>query len=276
MRFLTLLSCVLTSAGLVGCTGDDVDEDYYHWNGWAVTTIDSEDWATGYVYGLTDPLEEAHLADGGPSLAVSQDARWSKPLAAIEVAAEHATPYFMPAECVSVVRDGTDLTYALSGCVVPFASTTIDGTLRVSFSDGNGWIGFRVVAEGLRIDGMSAEFSADALYAASADTRTVRYTSESRHDGDTEPFSAALDSTLAWRAGSRCVRREATGRMTTGERTFDLTVAGFARCAGKCPTSGVVTSTDGMAAATLTFDGTGEATLERRADEVKKVPLDCE
>lgn len=278
MRISTILFCVVASMTAYGCGDDDDADDFYdYYYDVPVTTAYWEDMSSSTMYGMSDPFEDPYYYD--TFLTVSREAP-DDPEMAAEIVEGSLDGYFEDG-CASSDRAGSELTVTFSDCIGPFSNQTIDGMFHVSFeNEDDGSIAFEVTSEDLMIDGQDATFTADASYSTSADgeEKTVHYTSERSFTSNKRLFEGNFDSTLTWNAGSRCVTRNAMGEVTTADRTFDVQIEDYQRCAGACPTSGVVTVRGPDDMSKLTFSGGGMAQLERENEQVKvqAVRFDCE
>jgi hypothetical protein len=276
---LLRLCCCLVSISLVAACGDDDDfeDDYYDdLDDAAYSTVYYDDWSTSMVYGVTDPFEDPYYYDDAFFLTVSNEAPVGDPDAVAVIVADNVDQYFVPADCANIMRDGSELTYTLSNCTGPFGRRTIDGGLRVSFSDDDGQIAFEIASEDLRIDGESAELDLSGAYSAEGTVKTVQYTSSWSLPARGRDASGESDNTLTWTSGSNCITRNGTGELMTSQRSFEISVQGYARCAAACPSAGAVTMISEEQTSTLTFDGTAQANLRRSDGTSAQIPLDCQ
>ena len=273
MKISKIVFCMVLSTTGYACGGDDDDVDDYYYSvpvGYAYW----DDWSTSTMYGFSDPYVNPYYYD--TFLTVSREAP-SDPEMAAEIVAVNIDGYF-PDGCATVDRAGSELTVTLAACSMPFSDQTLDGSFRVSFSavDDDG-IEFGVTATDLMVDGASASLTANAVYSAEGDEKTVQYTSQSSFTRDSRRMEGMFDSTFTWNAGSQCVTRSATGDiMTADDQTFAVQIEDYTRCAGECPDSGMVTMSGPEDTATLTFSGGSTAQLVRRSGQVQTVQLECE
>ena len=259
-----LLCALLISFGFMACDGiddpfiddDDDDDDV---DELIVTTSVLDNWWTWSVFAMTDPLIDP------PADAAT----------AAQIVADSVDQYFMPAGCASVERDGSALIYELTDCSGPLVPASIDGTLAASFSMVGEAIEFDVSSRDLEINGVPAVLSVTGSYGASGAARTVEYVASPALSGIGDGFSANFHGTVTWTAGSNCIRSDGDGQLTLAGRSWDATLAGFARCADACPTAGVVTLSDAAEIVTLTFDGGADATLLHSGGVAERVDLDC-
>jgi hypothetical protein len=270
--------CIFVVTSLIGCGGDDDDPDQYdsyYYDDYAYTTWYWNDWMMDPMYAMTDPFEDPYYYYDFTFLKTSDEAPLGDPEAAAQLVADSAEQYFTPAECARVTRSGSELSFALASCNGPFAVGTIDGTLRVVFLDDDGQIAFEVTSQDLMIDGVNAELDANVVYSATDGTKKVRYTAQGSLGRET-PYSGEFDGMITWTAGSNCVTRDTRGQVTADAGTADVEIAGYTRCGRECPTAGVLTVSDDRGMASLTFDGSERATLERADGEREELSLDCD
>jgi hypothetical protein len=274
MRMSKVILCVVLSVTAYACDGDnDADDAYDYYYDVPVSYAYWDDWSTSTMYGFSDPYVDPYY---GTFLTVSRETP-DDPEEAAEIVAINIDEYF-PDGCATVDRAGSELSVTLAACSMPFSDQTLDGSFRVSFGRVNDdSIEFEVAATGLMVDGQHASLTANAVYTAEGDQKTVQYTSESSFTRDSRRLEGTFDSTLTWNAGSQCVTRNATGDITTDdEQRFAVQVEDYTRCAGECPASGVVTMSGPEDMASLTFSGESTARLVRRSGQVQTVQLECE
>jgi hypothetical protein len=246
---------------------DDVDELILTTSGW-------DDWWAGSAFAMTDPLSAPYSSGDGTALTVTGEVPADAESAA-QLVADSVDRYFMPTGCASVDREGSTLTYTLTDCSGPLVAANIDGTLEASFAMDGDAIDFVVASSMLEIDGVPAELDVNGSYRAVGNMRTVEYSSMSALTGFDDGLSAEFDGTVTWTAGSSCITSDGTGQLIADARSWDATLAGFARCAHACPSAGTATLSDGETI-TLTFDGGDAATLLHPSGEAESIALDCD
>lgn len=281
MRSLWRLLCAFSiSFGLMACDGiddpfvddDDDDDDV---DELIVTTSVVDNWWTWSLFAMTDPLNGPSISSGVTSLTAGDEPPADAESAA-QIVADSVDRYFTPAGCASVEREGSALTYRLSDCSGPLLPARIDGTLEASFAMDGDAIDFEVASRELEVNGAPSEFAVNGSYTASEDTRIVQYSAKPTLATFGATFSASFDGTVTWTAGSNCIMSDGSGRLANDGRSWDVTLAGFARCADACPSAGVVTLSDGAGTMTLTFDGGEQATFRQSSGETESIALDCE
>lgn len=252
--------------------GDDDDDPYDYYYDVPVTTAYWDDWSTSTVYGMSDPFEDPYYYD--TFLTVSQEAP-DDPDAAAEIVAENVGGYFAD-DCAAVDQQGSMLTVTLTECAGPFSDQTLDGTLRVSFRTEDDEVAFDIASTDLTVDGNEASITAEAVYREEGGEKAVQYTSRRTFIRNDRLFTGDFESTLTWTAGSACVTSNSSGEIASDDRTADVQVEDYTRCAGECPTSGTITLTEAGTVTTLRFSGGAEAELERADGEVQSVEFVCD
>ena len=226
-----------------------------------MTTSVWDNWWAGSAFAMTDPLSAPYLSTDGTALTVAGEVPTDAESAA-QLVADSVDRYFTPTGCATVDREGSALTYVLSDCSGPLVPASIDGMLKASFAMDGDAIDFVVASSALEIDGVPAELDVNGSYRAAGNLRTVEYSSMSALTGFDDGVSAEFEGTVTWAAGSNCIMSDGSGQLTTPDgRSWDATLAGFARCAHACPSAGVATLSDEGESIMLTFDGGDDATL---------------
>jgi hypothetical protein len=278
MNLRKAIAFILAAAvSVVGCDDDDDEVVFpygYYYDDYAYTTWYWDDWTMDPVFAMTDPFETPYYADV-TFLSTSHEAPHGEPEVAAEIVADNMEQYFTPAGCARIDRSGSEITVTLARCRGPFMIGSVDGALRAAFSDEDGQIAFAVTTEDLVIDGIRAELDASGVYSATDGTKTVRYTARGSLNGE-RPLAGEFDSVVTWTAGTKCITRNTTGQVTAQEGTIDVDIAGYARCVGECPTAGVITVSDPMGMARLTFDGSNQARLDRADGQSEELVLACD
>jgi hypothetical protein len=301
-RFLAAftLACALASTGACEDDTDDYDDfdpDYYD----DVSAVpydyaDDEMWLAdseaALAYAYTDPFYDPFYYDDFDDALYLTDGEAPFPpdpeAAAVRVEGE-AVHYFAPAGCAQVRRDEASLTYTFENCAGPLGTRGLRGTVFVTFSSGgtddagdagdagDGSLVLDVTSEDFR--GNGAEVTLDFRGVFRAESRgkkrlDLRSSSEIAREG--RSLTRESRSTLTWERGSQCVTLDATGTLTIDERTLDVEVDEYVRCARQCPREGTIEIEDAQARIEIEFDGQSVATVENGDGSRSQLELDCE
>ena len=289
-----LHACSLIAVCFAFACGDD-DDDYYQDDVYAVpyTYADDayviSDVEAAYGYAYTDPFYDPYYYDDFDDIYYQTDeaeAFSGDPEQAAMLVEQNVDSYFAPVGCAEVTRDGASLTYELDQCTGPLGARAVSGSVFVTFSrpdddseddDSEEILGIDVSSEDLRTNDRDLTLNFEGTFSRVGDTgKRLDLHSMTGVSGDDGEITRDMQSTIEWERGSQCVTVNGSGTQMVDERTLDVTVDEYTRCARECPMAGSVTVEDESGSLDLAFDGTGSAKLEAGDGSESEIALSCE
>ncbi|MDI1443397.1 hypothetical protein [Polyangium sp. 6x1] len=201
-------------------------------------------------------------------------------LAALKAAAT-AGLVFRPTDCVTTSRKDNTVKYLLSGCLGPFKTAKLDGTLDVVYSVGASGLHALASARDLHASRAILDIDSEGFFSLDADGVTRRLEVETSGEGQGprgHRIERAGAYTVTWNATEKCATFEGDFETRVGTRAFHTAVSGFARCSGECPAAGgeiVHEKTDLGIHIRITFDGSAEASWSSSRGLHGRIPLFC-
>ncbi|MDC0748083.1 hypothetical protein [Polyangium mundeleinium] len=201
-------------------------------------------------------------------------------LAAVKAAAT-AGLVFRPADCVTSTRKDNTVNYLLAGCVGPFKTGKLDGTLDVVFSVGATGLHALASARDLRASRAILDIDSEGFFSLDPDGETRRLVVEASGEGQGprgHRIERAGEYTVTWNATEKCATFEGDFETRAGTRVFRTAVSDFARCAGECPAAGgeiVHEKKDLGISIRITFDGSAVASWSSSRGKSGTIPLFC-
>jgi hypothetical protein len=274
------------------------DDDYYEDDVYAVPYAYADDAyvisdvEAAYGYAYTDPFYDPFYYDDFDDVYYQTDEAeaWSgDPEQAAMLVEDNADNYFAPIGCAEVTRDGASLTYELDECTGPLGARAISGSVFVTFSrpdsedddsegdDSEEILGIEVTSEDLRTNDRELTLSFEGTFSRDGDMgKRLDLHSMTAVSGDDVEITRDMQSTLTWERGSQCVTVDGSGTQTVNERTLDVEIEEYTRCARECPMAGRVTVEDESGSLDLEFDGSDRAQLETGDGTESEIALTCE
>ncbi|MDI1483360.1 hypothetical protein [Polyangium sp. y55x31] len=209
------------------------------------------------------------------------DPKSKNPELAAAKAAATAGLVFRPVDCVTATRKDNTVKYLLSGCVGPFKTAKLDGTLDVVYSvSGNGLHALASVRD-LHASRAILDIDSEGFYSLDPDGETRRLVVEASGEGQGprgHRIERAGSYTVTWNATEKCVTFEGDWETIVSTRSFHTTVSGLSRCAGECPAAGgeIVHEKEELGVRIrVTFDGSAQASWSSSRGRSGKIQLFC-
>lgn len=222
--------------------------------------------ADASVDGDTEELSSAATTEAALVAATAPPDGATDPSAAAGSAAEALAAIF--GECATSVVSGATVTWTLAGCAGPYGIVTTDGTIEAAYHLVSGDLAATVTIDATTAGGAEMQVTAEVVYRVDGAAQSIAVESSATGRGSRgTAFGRSGTYTVA--TDGTCVDVDGTW---SGVSDWTLDVRGYHACTGACPT-GTVTRT-GALAATLTFDGTSQATLSTESREAT-IPLTC-
>ncbi|MRG98446.1 hypothetical protein [Polyangium spumosum] len=230
-------------------------------------------------------LDSFDVSQNEASLVVASIARLDPTSADPDLAAAKAAAtaglVFRPTDCVSTTRQDNTVRYLLSGCVGPFKTTKLDGTLDVVYSVGASGLHALASARDLRASRVVLDIDSEGSFSIDEDGETRRLVVSTSGAGQ-GPRGHRIERvgsyTVTWNATEKCATFDGDFETRASARSFHTAVKGFARCAGECPAAGgsiLHEQSDRDVHIRITFDGSAEATWSSSRGPSGKIPLFC-
>jgi hypothetical protein len=213
----------------------------------------------------------------------------------VVAAATNTHTYFIPSGCLTVTPDSTNhkVTYAFNACTGPWGLVTISGAVVATYTSiaatATSAAALQIDVGGdtpgtpatLQLNRATATYQATGLVTAGprpAVDRKMTWTGTI--EGTTKrgrPFSHVAHRNAEWTIGTACVTHDGDAEGKVGDREVDVTVTGYTRCRGECPSSGDVSIVEKPSGATvdLKFDGGDLATFTGVDGKSYEIVLAC-
>ncbi len=195
---------------------------------------------------------------------------------------DRAKAFFAPAGCLAVTNDvaAKKVTYLFNGCTGPKGLAKVTGAVTVTWAvTGTSAMHLDYAATGLQINAGSYDWSAAADVTASGTQRTAKWTGSVKGTtGNGVSVDRSNEKVFTWDTSDACLTIDGTSSGTYGERRLKTTIAGFKKCKGSCPEAGgtlVLEDPDDGRTVTVTFNGTGRATVTGTRNVSTTVTLAC-
>ena len=230
-------------------------------------------------------LDSFDLSQDEASLVVASIARLDPKSADPDLAAAKAAAtaglVFRPADCVTTTRENNTVRYLLSGCIGPFKTAKVEGTLDVVYSVGAKGLHALASARDLRASRTVLDIDSEGLFSLDGDGETRRLVVNASGVG-LGPRGHRIERsgayTVTWNAMEKCATFDGDFETLVDARSFRTAVNGFARCAGECPAAGgaIVHENDTRdVRIQITFDGSAQATWVSSRGQGGTIPLFC-
>jgi hypothetical protein len=234
---------------------------------------------------VEEALDSFDVSQNEAALVVASIARLDPKSADPDLAATKAAAVaglvFRPAECVVATRENNTVRYLLSGCVAPFKTAKLDGTVDVVYSVGASGLHALASARDLHASRVILDIDSEGLFSLDADGETRRLVVNTSGEG-LGPRGHRIERggayTVTWNATEKCATFEGDFETRTSARAFHTAVRGFARCAGECPAAGgeVVHEQEDLGVRIrITFDGSDQAAWSSSRGQSGTIPLFC-
>jgi hypothetical protein len=198
-----------------------------------------------YVYGVFEPSGVYYDSERSPQ-AVDLEA-------AAAVIAAQAGDWFTRSDCVKATASRASVKLELDDCDGRFGGRNVDGIVGIALSLEDDQLRFSVRSSNLTMH--EDPFILDVQVVATSSGPRRALTLDSRTRSTDHVDSRASLGTITWDQGSPCVSIDTQGTGTRDEVSVSSTLAGYQRCADRCPSAGSVTVRGGEGTFVASFDG---------------------
>jgi hypothetical protein len=178
--------------------------------------------------------------------------------------------------CASAKVVGATVTYSLSDCSGRFGLSHATGEVTVSFAVAKDGLHARAKATGLAVEDATVDIDAEGVHGISGTTQTLSVTTSGAGMGaHAVRFVRKGSYVVSW-AGDGCLGLNGAWATSILGKSASTTVAGYVRCAAKCPApGGQIHHHDPDVDVDLAFDGSATARWTSSRGRDGELSLGC-